>query len=62
MHLEYYDSPLGPIEITGTEKGILTVQFVEHLKNDMPKGAGPLKSCIQQLDEYFTGKPDITGS
>lgn len=51
----YYLSPIGPVEISGTEKGILSVGFV---KRRFPNGRN-LPECVQkgirQLDEYFRG-------
>ena len=52
----YYSSELGPIEITGTENGIISVDFVDEpydCSNDIPECLVP---CINQLDEYFRGK------
>lgn len=51
----YYLSPIGPIEISGYRKGILSVGFVKRrLPNDRN-----LPECItegiRQLDEYFKG-------
>jgi methylated-DNA-[protein]-cysteine S-methyltransferase len=52
----YYKSPLGTIEIVGTADSILSVDFVD------PELAGDadlpfcVKTCLKQLDEYFSGK------
>jgi len=52
----YYHSPIGTIEIAGTEKGITGLAFVR------PKRikASPVPSCLidalVQVDEYFQGK------
>jgi methylated-DNA-[protein]-cysteine S-methyltransferase len=51
-----YDSPIGPLEISGTEKGIQSLRFVEkRFKSDsfLPL---PVQGCLLQLDEYFRGK------
>lgn len=52
----YYKSPLGPIEISGMQDSILSVDFVE----DMLPGDADLpfclKTCLKQIDEYFSGK------
>jgi methylated-DNA-[protein]-cysteine S-methyltransferase len=51
----YYQSPIGPVEISGTQKGILSIGFVKkRLPNDrnLP---GCVKQGIRQLEEYFRG-------
>jgi methylated-DNA-[protein]-cysteine S-methyltransferase len=52
----YYKSPLGPIEISGMQDSILSVDFVE----DMLPGDADLpfclKTCLKQIEEYFSGK------
>ena len=54
----YYKSPIGTIEITGTDKGLTSLYFVEEA---FSYGSIPscLKSAVQQLDEYFNGKRKI---
>ena len=55
IYKTYYKSPLGPIEISGMQDSILTVDFVE----DMLPGDADLpfclKTCLKQIDEYFSG-------
>jgi methylated-DNA-[protein]-cysteine S-methyltransferase len=55
MYKAYYDSPLGLIEIIGTEQGVVSVDFPE--EGDFKKAAvhPTLKECVEQLDEYFRG-------
>ncbi|MCH7323525.1 methylated-DNA--[protein]-cysteine S-methyltransferase [Solibacillus sp. MA9] len=54
-----YDSPIGIIEITGTEKYITSILFperelVEHKQvEQMPE---IINTCYRELDEYFNGK------
>ena len=54
-YIAYYKSPLGPIEISGMQDSILSVDFVE----DMLPGDADLpfclKTCLKQVDEYFSG-------
>lgn len=56
----YYPSPIGTIEIAGSEAGVSALAFVE-AKGGRPgrRGAGsllaPLAGCLTQLDEYFRG-------
>jgi methylated-DNA-[protein]-cysteine S-methyltransferase len=51
----YYDSPIGILEITGTEKAITGVHFVEKKIDPDPVMPLPLKDCMKQLYEYFVG-------
>jgi methylated-DNA-[protein]-cysteine S-methyltransferase len=55
----YFSSPIGTIEIAGTEKEICSVNFV--MKKTSPKSeySPALKECLRQLDEYFRGKRKI---
>ena len=51
----YYLSPIGPLEVSGTSEGIVSVTFVEtRLPNDrnLPEC---VKEGIRQLEEYFKG-------
>jgi methylated-DNA-[protein]-cysteine S-methyltransferase len=51
----YCLSPIGPLEVSGTSQGIVSVTFVKRkLPNDrtLPEC---VKKGIQQLDEYFKG-------
>lgn len=54
--LTYYESPLGILEITASERGITSVAFVEssvQVKNPVQER---LQECVRQLEEYFAGK------
>lgn len=51
----YYDAPIGILEITGTEKGILGICFVDKKIDPDPSIPLPLKDCCRQLYEYFVG-------
>jgi methylated-DNA-[protein]-cysteine S-methyltransferase len=55
-YLTYYSSPIGLIEISGTDQAISTVQFVE-IKDRLESEQLPavLTDCIHQLKEYFGG-------
>ncbi|TRZ35603.1 methylated-DNA--[protein]-cysteine S-methyltransferase [Niallia circulans] len=54
-----YKSPIGLVEITGTEAGVYSVLFTDRetlqypLMENTPK---PLRACYQQLDLYFKGE------
>ena len=55
VHRAFYDSPIGCVEITGTEQGILSVDFLDtpcKASSDIP---GCLASCVRQIAEYFKG-------
>ena len=53
-----YESPIGVIEILGTETGICSIMFSEreqtenNMQDETPK---VLVDCFNQLDEYFKG-------
>lgn len=49
-----YQSPIGLIEVSGTEKAITSVGFSEHKRAGEP--CPLIETCIMQLDEYFKGK------
>jgi methylated-DNA-[protein]-cysteine S-methyltransferase len=56
----YYESPIGTIEIAGTEAGVSGLNFIdikEEAKARRPKGAPPkpVADAIAQLDGYFRG-------
>lgn len=56
----FYESPIGWIEIQGSEAGVSFLEFVD-AKSARPghrnKGPvpAPLADCLTQLDEYFRG-------
>ncbi len=52
-HSTYYPSPLGTIEICGTEESITSVLFLDADHTDNSQSNPLLEKCVQQLDEYF---------
>ena len=52
----FYDSPIGSLEVAGTEEGILSIEFSK--RSAVPAGppAPCLKECLRQLEEYFEGR------
>ena len=53
-----YESPIGVIEITGTQEAISSILFSEESKrvNFLHAETPPvLEECHNQLDEYFKG-------
>jgi methylated-DNA-[protein]-cysteine S-methyltransferase len=55
IHTAYYNSPIGLLEITGNENGILGVFFMDIKKKNSSTVHPSLKECLYQLDEYFKG-------
>ncbi|MFL5762503.1 MAG: methylated-DNA--[protein]-cysteine S-methyltransferase [Bacteroidia bacterium] len=51
----FYQSPIGIIEITGSEDGIATLYFIDENIDIPEKNPEILKEAIYQLDEYFNG-------
>ena len=51
-----YRSEIGPIEVVGNQKGILTTTFVEDEFESDGKLPACMRECLRQLDEYFKGK------
>ena len=54
-HKAHYKSPIGLIEITGNEAGILSLNFLEEVVDTFDVHPC-LKECLKQIDEYFTKK------
>jgi methylated-DNA-[protein]-cysteine S-methyltransferase len=51
-----YESPIGPLEVAGTEGGILSIEFSERRAARAGPPAPCLKECLRQLEEYFAGR------
>ena len=50
----FYDSPVGILELTSTEKGLCGLYFMEH--KPLPENPNDiLQKTAGQLDEYFNG-------
>ncbi len=56
IYRAYYRSEIGLLEITGTQKEILSVNFVKKKGQAEATLSPALKTCLRQLDEYFRGK------
>lgn len=52
----YIESEIGFIEVVGTERGILSVSFVERRSVGSPSLHPRVQACIKQLEQYFGGK------
>ena len=57
MDLEtcFINSPVGVIEISGSEDGIRSILFIDHNEQTILIPAC-LQTCVDQLTEYFAGK------
>jgi len=51
----YYNSPIGRLEIRGTDSHILSVLFAEGETSSSGATTDVLEECIRQLDQYFHG-------
>jgi len=58
LHKIYFASPIGMIEILGTEESICSILFTEQVSDTVMKSEIPtiLAECYNQLDEYFRGE------
>lgn len=56
MFKAYYHSEIGEIEVTGTEVGIISVDFTDEKFSENSELHPCLKECIAQIDQYFKGK------
>ncbi len=55
VYKAYLNSPVGLIEITGSEDAILKVSFVEEKFESEFKTNSCVQNCADQLREYFNG-------
>lgn len=55
MEKTYYLSPIGLMEISGSDKGISSVKFVAYL-NEKVYFPETLAECVKQLNEFFLGE------
>ena len=51
---EYYDSPIGLVEIGGTPDGITSLFFVEERRSGVATNE-MCEQAVKQISEYFTG-------
>ncbi|TSA28126.1 MAG: methylated-DNA--[protein]-cysteine S-methyltransferase [Ignavibacteriales bacterium] len=57
----FYKSPIGLIEIGGTENSITSLFFIDEEFNPDVKSNPYIEKYVEQLDEYFKGKRKIFG-
>ena len=55
----FYNSPIGLIEISGTENSITSLYFIDEEFNPDLKSNPYVDKCVEQLDDYFNGKRKI---
>jgi methylated-DNA-[protein]-cysteine S-methyltransferase len=56
----YFQSPIGTIEITCVHNTILSVHFVNNIdSHSCTTACATAHECIKQLDEYFKGKRKV---
>ena len=56
VYAKYYRSPVGIIEIKGTQEGILSILYVDEWEEGAERLPACLEQCAEQLDEYFKGR------
>ena len=52
----YYESPIGPLRLRGTEENLVALDFVDKQPQKDSSAMGLMKRCLKQLDEYFQGR------
>jgi len=52
-HTAFYKTPIGTARITGSEKGISSISIVDEDLQTSKLIPPVLRSCVQQLEEYF---------
>ena len=52
----YYQSPIGLIEMAGSEEAVQAVDFVEKAGEALAEIPLLLRTCLKQIEEYFQGK------
>jgi methylated-DNA-[protein]-cysteine S-methyltransferase len=57
--LAYYKSPIGVIEVAGTERGVLSLDFADGAKAHAGRAVPVLAECLNEIDEYFRGRRKV---
>lgn len=55
-HVVYYESPIGWLQIIGTNEGIERIDVVERGEDQNEKVAEPLMQSLEELEQYFQKK------
>ena len=58
FHTAIYKSPLGPMRMTASEHGLVSLHF-DATENEATATNPTLDNCRMQLDEYFAGKRKV---
>ena len=56
IFIAYYQSPIGAVEIVGTQDEIVALNFVDNARSTDVEPPVSLKKCVRQIDEYFNAK------
>jgi methylated-DNA-[protein]-cysteine S-methyltransferase len=56
IHRVYYESPIGTIEIVGTESGVTSLAFAKPKSTRLTPVPHCLKEVLEELEEYFQGR------
>jgi methylated-DNA-[protein]-cysteine S-methyltransferase len=56
IYMAYYQSPIGAVEIVGTQDKIVALNFVDKARSTDKELPLTLKECVRQIDEYFNAK------
>jgi methylated-DNA-[protein]-cysteine S-methyltransferase len=55
-YTSYYTSPIGSIEISATDQGLISSVLFVDAETKTPSGNAVTEDCKKQLDEYFKGE------
>ncbi|MGG3999514.1 methylated-DNA--[protein]-cysteine S-methyltransferase [Anoxybacillus kestanbolensis] len=55
-HVVYYESPIGWLQIVGTNEGIERIDVVERGEDQNEKVPEPLMQSLEELEQYFQKK------
>lgn len=59
LYSAYFDSPIGPLTISATDKGICDLSFRKNQKKITTQKHPHIEKAYQQLNEYFAGKRKV---
>ena len=56
MHYAVMDSPMGPLTVASTERGIASIHFGESLPDGAVSDPAANHETVEQLTQYFQGR------